>query len=274
MWLSTIFYRIKHWILEKRFQGEYFRKIGGCIYCGATENLTNEHIFPYGLFRSSFHDSYVLGAATCTDCQKITSKIENEICAKNLADYRHISGYRSRSKYENYPKKRVVTVRKNGKEVRAEIDIHDLGWIIALPVYSVPETGLISKNRIINFKIISQVNTVALKKYGIDEILVKADINTTALARLLAKIAYGFAVLRYGYSKVQCSPLRDIVLGKKEIDPRLFASPAQSSFEIRDPAGIKIYEVKSKDGSGLVSTFCIEMKILSGDIPIYNLFLW
>jgi len=47
------------------------RYIGKCIYCGSEENLTDEHVVPYGL-----NGPWKLLKASCANCSKITSVFE------------------------------------------------------------------------------------------------------------------------------------------------------------------------------------------------------
>lgn len=62
-----------------------------CIYCGSTENLTDEHIIPYGL-----GGRWVLPKASCSECSKITSKFENNCLKKMYGPTRNLLGIPSR----------------------------------------------------------------------------------------------------------------------------------------------------------------------------------
>ena len=55
------------------------RYIGECIYCGSTENLTDEHIVPHGL-----SGKWQLLEGSCQDCAKITSRFEESVLRKQL----------------------------------------------------------------------------------------------------------------------------------------------------------------------------------------------
>src|SRR6266508_6142095 len=45
-----------------------------CIYCGAREDLRDEHVIPYGL-----EGEYVLRQASCRECEKLTSRFERAV---------------------------------------------------------------------------------------------------------------------------------------------------------------------------------------------------
>ena len=45
-----------------------------CIYCGATDGLTTEHIIPYSL-----GGRFELPEASCNECTEITKKIEQTV---------------------------------------------------------------------------------------------------------------------------------------------------------------------------------------------------
>jgi hypothetical protein len=49
-------------------------RIGRCIYCGSTENLSKEHIVPLGLGGED-----VLYDASCGWCRDATSRIESRL---------------------------------------------------------------------------------------------------------------------------------------------------------------------------------------------------
>jgi hypothetical protein len=50
--------------------------VGRCIYCGSTEDLTDEHIFPRFLWGSA-----VLPKASCERCRRLTKEFE-QTCAR------------------------------------------------------------------------------------------------------------------------------------------------------------------------------------------------
>ena len=77
---------------------------GRCIYCGATEGLSDEHILSFGLAG----DSLILPSASCSGCQQATSKVET-ICLRHMWwPFRTQAGVPSRTAApENFSLKRM-----------------------------------------------------------------------------------------------------------------------------------------------------------------------
>jgi hypothetical protein len=66
-------------IFEVFFSGTLFlmrryEPIGTCIYCGAVEDLRDEHIIPKAL-----NGGWILPKASCRSCEAITSKFEMKV---------------------------------------------------------------------------------------------------------------------------------------------------------------------------------------------------
>jgi len=62
---------------------EIVAEIGECVYCGAKENLANEHIVPLAL-----GGNLVLQNASCRSCAKITGKFEQRVLRGFMMDAR------------------------------------------------------------------------------------------------------------------------------------------------------------------------------------------
>lgn len=67
--------------------------INKCIYCGSTQQLTNEHVFPFAL-----GGNLILSNACCEPCRNITSKCERNPLHDNWIEARACLGYPSRRK--------------------------------------------------------------------------------------------------------------------------------------------------------------------------------
>ena len=66
--------------------------VGHCIYCSGTDNLTREHIVPFGL-----HGNAVLPAASCARCRQITSAFEFQVLRGPMRAVRLLRKLRSRN---------------------------------------------------------------------------------------------------------------------------------------------------------------------------------
>ena len=74
----------------------YFPGFGKCIYCGAKQNLTDEHIIPLSL-----GGKHVLSNASCRNCAKRTSRLERKIARDFWGDARLAYDAPSRRKSRN-----------------------------------------------------------------------------------------------------------------------------------------------------------------------------
>lgn len=68
-------------------------EVGTCIYCGAKEHLTDEHIVPLAL-----GGAFVLPDASCQTCASITSKFERKVLRGFMFDARTAGRYPTRHK--------------------------------------------------------------------------------------------------------------------------------------------------------------------------------
>jgi HNH endonuclease len=75
--------------------GRTYRSIELCIYCGSTEELSDEHIIPMGL-----GGRLVLSHASCAICSSKTSKQERTCLRTMYGPLRLLYGLPSRRKRE------------------------------------------------------------------------------------------------------------------------------------------------------------------------------
>src|SRR5205814_3072492 len=79
--------------------------IGECIYCGSTDDLTNEHIVPFGL-----SGTVGLVKASCKSCAAATSAIEGRLLRGHWRAYRKLLGLKTRSDYPTHYPIKVKTL--------------------------------------------------------------------------------------------------------------------------------------------------------------------
>jgi hypothetical protein len=168
-------------------------RIGRCIYCGSTAPpLTDEHIVPLGL-----GGDRILAAASCLDCQRITSGLENELLHKTMQPWRTALGVATR-----HPKKRPTHLKARIKEGSAWKDQElpvgmaptTMHWPRFLPpavLDSRPFQPGISFSGIVSTSTLPPAGTAGT--YELTTVL-----QPTVLARVVAKIGYGFAVAERG----------------------------------------------------------------------------
>ncbi len=178
-------------------------RINQCIYCGSKTDLTDEHVIPYGL-----NGPYVLENASCTTCNKATSKFEQDVLRK-LLFYLRAYKERYRSRKSSFPEKVPVCVRTSKGEKEIPIQIADYGAVVLLPEFPSPkkitgeESRLGVEIRGLFLLRIGGINAEQLaRKYGFIELMLTTTYRPSDFARMLAKIAFGFSVASIGISNL------------------------------------------------------------------------
>ncbi len=194
-----------------------FGPIGECIYCGdRSSKLSNEHIIPYGLGGKD-----VLLKASCKKCQAITSKCELTVLRKELFQIRTKLGLPSRK--STFPKELplVVKLGKNAKTFHLPTARHPTFAIfLEYPPPGalggdVPEKGMnIIGSQL--WHIGGPPIKETLHSLGSKEFEVSYTSYGNEFEKMLAKIAYGYAIAIHGLDAVRSSPLKQIILGTSE----------------------------------------------------------
>lgn len=189
--------------------------IGKCIYCGATDvPLTKEHIIPLGL-----DGDRVLPKASCVPCAAITSAVEGHCQRKMLGAFRQGVGFRSRRKK---PEKLPLNVTyADGQTGTIMLSAKRYPRSIVLPVFPIaralrgmpPELDGVALRGSGWWSFRDQN---ALDRLGAKHGFVTVDggeVDPLFWARMIAKIAHGAAVEKYGVDSFQ-HLAADFVLGK------------------------------------------------------------
>ena len=188
------------------------RHIGKCIYCGSTDNLTDEHIVPHGLA-----GPWQLSSASCGECNKITSAFEGEV----LRGFFHL--VRTKLGLPTYhPRKRPQAfeflLTKDGRESATTIPVADCPTLFMMPQFRKP--GCITKSPQGDIPLITSMSLHGSglervkDRYNIDEISYNATLSTS-FAKLLAKTAYGMTVAQYGLEAIDEAYVLPSILGQK-----------------------------------------------------------
>ena len=191
------------------------RKVGTCIYCGVTGGpLSREHIIPEGL-----SGEFTLIAASCAGCRDITSVFEQDALRNAFGQARtalHLRSKRAKARPAYLP----IRVQRDGVEVEVEIPAEEYPVILTLPIFPLPgylaarpdSAGieiLGTKQRQIAGLSLSELN----RKYG-GHHLVRIGYQPVQLARTMAKVAYGFAVLSLGLERIADRLVLPALLGE------------------------------------------------------------
>ncbi len=195
-----------------------FRKyVGTCIYCGKKEDkLTNEHIIPFGL-----NGKWILEKASCSGCNKITTKFEREVLRNILYSAR--ASYKSRSYHGSLPKHFSLIGIRNEKTVEIEVPVEQYGAVICLLEYPLPAymdnrrygNGIkVIGSRLVrtNGRDLSEL----AKELGLDSIQFISTFRSQNFERFLAKVAYGFAIYQFGLDAIDTTYVLPTIRGEKD----------------------------------------------------------
>jgi hypothetical protein len=194
--------------------------VGRCIYCGTkTGKLSTEHIVPYAL-----GGNHELPQASCDPCARIINKeFEEHCCRKVFGQYRIREKMQTRNPKQR-PTHLPVVVQQGSEEATIMVEVDDHPSLLPMPVFGHP--GFVKgedqgdkwpDGRI--HMLINEVKFEQLEKYvgsqSVENCFVDSSVDPGKVARLLAKIAHGFGVVRYGYDGFE-KFLPGIILGKNK----------------------------------------------------------
>lgn len=192
---------------------KHFAAPGACIYCGATGDLTDEHIIPFSLA-----GIMIFRDASCRACAKITHAFEYTCGRRVFGDFRMRHKLPTRRKKDRPTHIAIGTKLPDGQKGVAAIPVEE--YPAPTMVYAFGQANLLAGFRpgtgIFKWEalIISshEEMTAAQKKYNWDTIT-KLTALPKEYARMLAKIAHSFAVAHLGLDSFR--PLAvDVILGE------------------------------------------------------------
>jgi hypothetical protein len=205
---------------------------GFCIYCYATNDLTDEHVIPLALA-----GNLILEEASCSDCGRLTSQVEGALLREGGAffGYRERKGYPTRSirESETVPIDRYII--EEGKPIiePGSINRKDYPRVLALPMFRLPGCLLGMPPS----RTSSIVSTFV--SYNDDDLLRVGDFATPPLdiyvfSRFLAKIAHCFSYFDLGKDEAGTyrQYLPPVILGKDAHTP--YVVGGESKIEEQD----------------------------------------
>jgi len=216
-------------------KNEILGTVGRCIYCGTTDqNLSDEHILPLGL-----GGTWVLGKASCLECQNITSRFELDVLRHTLLPVRAKVDLPTRHRRKR-PIEFPLTIEKNGKELTINLPIDRYPAILALPRFKLP--AYIDKRPYDKGIDLNGLYHILLGHKSLRE--VGRELNADSLtytvtyrgfkggfsfARLLAKIGYGLAIARFGANVIDTAYVLPAILGKLDDVGKWVGTEGESS---------------------------------------------
>jgi hypothetical protein len=182
--------------------------VSRCIYCGATDQLSDEHIIPYSL-----NGNLVLRDASCGVCAATTGAIEQHLCDTIFQAIRLHQYFRSRGKR---PRPDSLFLSKDGESFKIPASDHP-GWLV-LPIFSLPsfpgegESGIRVAGAVSWLTAEDAIHRHAALPEGTG---LSAKFKPDRLGRMLAKIAHSYSVLYLGPDGFLPFP-PDIILDRGE----------------------------------------------------------
>jgi HNH endonuclease len=194
--------------------------VGQCIYCGATESLTQEHVLPLGL-----GGRVTLNDASCKACATVTGRLEGGLLRGHWWSARQHYGLLSGRRKEPIPALRVKLIDADGNISEAEIPMHDNPFTM---VFQFPAPSVLLGTDRDDEPFASQVFAKALRETPkfvmIDnkrtmigptqKIEIPVNFDAGKLSRFLAKVAHGYAISRRGLAACEEYFLPEYILGR------------------------------------------------------------
>ena len=198
--------------------------VGRCIYCGSTEPpLSDEHIVPLGL-----GGRVVLRAASCSPCQTITGRFEQDVLRKAGAAFRSGMKMPTRRPAER-PSSQRYLVTNGGVESELEVPIDDYIPMFGLPTFR-PPAALTQESRsdlaFTGLRYIQPLSRTARynsleelgRGLGVEGIrLQQPRIPMASVARLAAKAAYGMCIAALGPDAFERVHVLPVILKGEEV---------------------------------------------------------
>lgn len=169
-----------------------FPSYGKCIYCGMDNPATDEHIIPFGL-----SGDMILKKASCPDCARITSKIEQDILRGPFLGVRLFRRLKSRNGHKKTKFQVPVRLLKNDVWQDVLLAVDDAPNMVPFPNFRPPraitgapesEEHLVGRYDILFGKSPHEV----CKEQGALKIEFNSSINLNSFARFIAKIGYSY----------------------------------------------------------------------------------
>lgn len=171
-----------------------FNEVGFCIYCGASKDLTDEHVIPFAL-----DGKLVLPKSSCIDCSAITSRFEHDVLRGFMLQARTVGRLPTRRPRQR-PSEFGLQLDIAGKQETRLIESADFPALLQLPVFLPP--GVLERRSPSGQFSVVGVHTIrfgkhplmVLKQFMASRIHLTATIQIGAFTRFLAKIAYSYSV--------------------------------------------------------------------------------
>ena len=190
------------------------RYIGKCVYCGSTDNLTDEHIVPYGL-----KGIWQLLKGSCEACNQITSAFEGSVLREQFMLVRAALALPTR-RPQNRPREFSFVVDREGRKENIVLPVTDCPAVFMMPGFEKPGHIMnYGHKKSIKTKTVSLhgLNPTKLKdRFNIEGIWLNERFSKNCFELMLAKVAYGMTILTYGPDALKECYVLPCILGLKD----------------------------------------------------------
>lgn len=200
--------------------GIRYRPVGFCIYCGANNCLTDEHVVPYGLGGNSL----VLPKASCNSCAKITGQFENNFLRITSGQLREMLDAPTRGKSARTGRCELAVFER-----LTDGQLRPMNYSIVYPIDEapifypaivLPPPGILSNNtpgpgHDIAVRPLLMNKSASLSGISQDRRVYLGKFRPADTLRQLIKIAYGYAIGVLGATGFK-PIVQELILGKSE----------------------------------------------------------
>jgi len=220
-------------VMRRVIETKQSTRIGQCIYCGTSEGkLSEEHITPYGL-----SGRLTLLDASCQRCARITSGLENTILRNMFFAARAALGTLTRRPKDRL-KPQPMLIEKEGRIQTIKAVWQEQWKVIQLPIFKLPAcvdnrlySGGIECTSMDVFEL-SERGTEIAARHGAEKVI-QHKYQMEDFARFIAKMAYGYAVERYGLKAFEKTYVLPAILGESNDIGRWVGCSDRREFPVR-----------------------------------------
>lgn len=195
------------------------RPVLRCIYCGRLDNLSDEHVIPFGL-----GGQLVLPKASCAGCAAITGALEQRLLRGHWWPYRRRLGFSSRRPHEQPTHVDVKIVRPSGEQIPALLPIEQHSLVLVFnfdppSILSGKERPEVPFGTNVSMKQVDLPPRSAIVDGKIhilqpdEKIDIPVNLDAADVTRFLAKVAHSFVISRRGVTACSQYFLPPIILG-------------------------------------------------------------
>jgi hypothetical protein len=181
------------------YPSKVYAPLDRCLYCAETENLSKEHIIPFG-----FGGELIVPRASCKIHQKATCKVEDFVLRKYLCALRSHLGLPSRNP-SGRPDGYMLKLRRGVHSWKQKVKLADHPGLVRFMIFVDPPGRVLGRARQQETWSVQSIDVaifpdiaIRLARLGADGFEDKVPIKAMDLARQIAKIGHAFAVAELG----------------------------------------------------------------------------